>query len=183
MIRVAARRFAQSPDALTRLIFVLAIVCSWPASSEPANSRPANAAALAPRAELALRHGKPLVRAELLVHPDDLASSTLRAGVHLEIAPGWHIYGGAAGESGLPTELSWSSIEGTIESRPWPPTSMTARLFRISIPRSSKNAGRPFQLFRPNPRHQVGSFLRSRCGLHTALRLYQFTRTCRDAPA
>jgi thiol:disulfide interchange protein DsbD len=59
------------------------------------------------------------VAARLLVHPDD-ARGSVRAGVLLDLDPGWHVYARDPGESGLPTELHWRVGTGDVQDLPWP---------------------------------------------------------------
>jgi thiol:disulfide interchange protein len=110
--RVAPRATRHSAIARAALIALLASIAAGLASAQTSH----------PSADLAMRGGEPLVRARLIAHPDDLGSETVRAGVYLEIASGWHIYGAEAGDTGIPTEVNWSSIAGAIEPAAWPPT-------------------------------------------------------------
>ncbi len=63
----------------------------------------------------------PRVEARLLVDAAELrAGQTVRVGVLFELDPGWHIYWRNSGESGLPTELSWSFEQGEVGPILWP---------------------------------------------------------------
>ncbi|NNL64907.1 MAG: hypothetical protein HKP30_01565, partial [Myxococcales bacterium] len=59
---------------------------------------------------------------ELLVHPEDVAAERARVGVALEMAPGWHVYGSEAGETGIPTEVRGQAAGGEVSPLAWPPT-------------------------------------------------------------
>ena len=71
-------------------------------------------------AEGALDDGEPRVAVRLLIHPDDVGSRQLRMGVLFEMDPGWHIYWRNPGDSGLATEISWSSPGATFSELSWP---------------------------------------------------------------
>ena len=75
-----------------------------------------------PRVALAHQDGEARVNASLWVHPDDAGSRSVRAGVLLEIEPGWHVYGAEAGETGIPTEIAWAADGGRVSALAWPPT-------------------------------------------------------------
>ncbi len=87
---------------------------------------PARAALVEPEgafAEGAFDGEEPRVEARLLVHPDDRGGSDaagVRAGVLLDLDPGWHVYARDPGESGLPTELHWRVPAGSARELPWP---------------------------------------------------------------
>ena len=87
---------------------------------------PARAALLVPEgafAEGAFDGEDARVEARLLVHPDDRGGSDaadVRAGVLLDLDPGWHVYAQDPGESGLPTELRWRVLPGSAEPLAWP---------------------------------------------------------------
>ena len=76
-------------------------------------------------AEGALDNGEPRVAARLLIHPDDVGAARVRVGVLFEMDPGWHIYWRNPGESGLPTEIHWSSPGAAFSELSWP----TPRVF------------------------------------------------------
>jgi thiol:disulfide interchange protein DsbD len=65
--------------------------------------------------------GPPRVSARLLVHPDDLGSDRVRAGVRFDLDPGWHIYWLRPGDTGLPTTLNWHVEGGSAGAAVWPP--------------------------------------------------------------
>ena len=76
-------------------------------------------------AETAFDDDEPRVRAHLTLDAESGADAP-RVGVLLEMAPGWHVYAKDPGETGLPTELAWSSPAGSVEELPWPaPESFT----------------------------------------------------------
>lgn len=62
------------------------------------------------------------VKARLLLdravlHPGE----TVRMGVHLEQAPGWHTYWKSPGDIGLPTDITWTVPDGSeVGERVWP---------------------------------------------------------------
>lgn len=63
----------------------------------------------------------PRVEARLLVDATELhAGESVRVGVLFEMDPGWHIYWRNSGESGLPTELSFSFEQGEVGPIQWP---------------------------------------------------------------
>ncbi len=63
----------------------------------------------------ALEAGRPAVQARLLVEQVEVESGVpFRAGVLIDLAPGWHIYASDPGESGLPTRLAWEIEHATI---------------------------------------------------------------------
>jgi thiol:disulfide interchange protein DsbD len=101
--------------ALALLLSACAVVPARSALAEPAGAF----------AEGAFDGDDARVEARLLVHPDDpdgsgAAGAGLRAGVLLDLDPGWHVYARDPGESGLPTELHWRVAPGRAEPLPWP---------------------------------------------------------------
>lgn len=66
-------------------------------------------------------NGVELVRATLVADKTGVSpGKTLRLGVLLDIAPGWHVYWRNPGDSGLPTTLTWDLPAGFIaESTQW----------------------------------------------------------------
>ena len=111
---VALRARARIPKAWSA--FALAGALAW--TGVAAASAPTGASSAA----LAMREGKPLVRAELIAHPDDLGGGDVRVGLLLRMEPGWHIYGAEAGDTGMPTELRWSSLAASVAPSAWPAT-------------------------------------------------------------
>ena len=92
-------------------------------ASAPGTAHAADVAVEGPEgafAEGALDNGVPRVAARLLVHPDDVGQTQVRMGVLFEMDPGWHIYWRNPGDSGLPTEVSWSSPGADFEGLRWP---------------------------------------------------------------
>ena len=72
-------------------------------------------------AEGALDRGRPRVEARLLALPGDTGGrDEVRLGVLFDLDPGWHLYWRDPGESGLPTQLSWSVPGATVEPVAWP---------------------------------------------------------------
>ncbi|MCG8590227.1 MAG: thioredoxin family protein [Proteobacteria bacterium] len=68
-----------------------------------------------------LEEGVPQVEGRLLVHPDDdPQSGSVRLGVWIELAEGWHIYWRNPGDSGLPPQLTWDLPGAALEPLPWP---------------------------------------------------------------
>lgn len=70
--------------------------------------------------------GTPQVSARLLLETAKVeAGSSFLAGIELNIAPGWHVYGEKIpeGEAGLPTSVEWRLPAGfTLEGTTYPPT-------------------------------------------------------------
>ena len=65
----------------------------------------------------AFDESNPRVEAQLLVDAAELrAGQRVLVGVLFEMDPGWHIYWRNSGESGLPTELAWSSDQAEVGS-------------------------------------------------------------------
>ena len=62
------------------------------------------------------------VKARLLLDRDVLhPGETVRIGVHLEQAPGWHTYWKSPGDIGLPTDITWTVPDGSeVGERAWP---------------------------------------------------------------
>jgi len=75
------------------------------------------------RAEGAVQDGRPRVRARLLQHPDD-TGSTIRVGLLLELAPGWHVYWKNPGETGLPTTARLRAAGARVAPVAWPAPSL-----------------------------------------------------------
>jgi len=74
-----------------------------------------------PTASGALQGGVPRVEVTLLselrrVSPGD----TFRVGVHLRMAPGWHVYWRNPGEAGLASEVSWTAPGIEVGTLQWP---------------------------------------------------------------
>jgi len=98
-----------------------AAVPSVPTPSVPAAVTPYPSVPEGALAADVVQAGEPRVRARLLVHPDDDPDAgPVRVGVHLEIAPGWHVYWRNPGETGLPTRVRFEVEEGSVGPVRWP---------------------------------------------------------------
>jgi thiol:disulfide interchange protein DsbD len=113
---------SQFPVTLTRPVLALLLLLTG-------GLAPAHASLVVPEgafAEGAFDGEDARVEARLLVHPDDPVGSVgsdsagVRAGVLLDLDPGWHVYARDPGESGLPTELHWRVGSGSAQDLPWP---------------------------------------------------------------
>ncbi len=103
------------------LSFTLLLGLAWASPELPAvdvASLPASAV-VRPADVGGTRHP---VEARLLVEPGvAVAGSTVRVGVHLQQDEGWHTYWRAPGETGKPTELTWTLPAGVeVAARHWP---------------------------------------------------------------
>ena len=67
----------------------------------------------APTAEAQLYQGRKLVEANLVADTSTIVpGKPFRIGLHLKIAPGWHVYWKNPGDSGIATEAGWDLPDG-----------------------------------------------------------------------
>jgi len=67
----------------------------------------------APTAEAQLYQGRKLVEANLVADTSAIVpGKPFRIGLHLKIAPGWHVYWKNPGDSGIATEAGWDLPDG-----------------------------------------------------------------------
>ncbi len=76
----------------------------------------------APMAEAQLYQGRKLVEASLVADTTSIIpGKSFRLGLHLKVAPGWHVYWKNPGDSGIATEAGWDLPENfKIGSLQWP---------------------------------------------------------------
>jgi thiol:disulfide interchange protein DsbD len=103
-------------NRIVRLLAAAAIgsAPAW-AGAAPAPPQPDRAFARG-----ALDRGEPRVEARLLVDPRLDPAAGARVGVHLQLDPGWHVYGREPGETGLPTRVRWTLAGATFGPIAWP---------------------------------------------------------------
>ncbi|MFM8229767.1 MAG: protein-disulfide reductase DsbD domain-containing protein, partial [Chthoniobacterales bacterium] len=79
-------------------------------------------AAFAQPGEAQLYQGRKLVEASLVADTTSIvAGKPFRLGLHLKIAPGWHVYWKNPGDSGIATEPGWDLPENfQVGSLQWP---------------------------------------------------------------
>ena len=74
------------------------------------------------RANGAVDKGEPRAITKLLVDHEELApGAKFRVGVLFELDDDWHVYGEDPGDSGLPTDVKWTSDHATFGGIDWPP--------------------------------------------------------------